>query len=139
MIPRTCRAWKIVPSALAGGGDPPGRQSRFSKFCGCGPSIRSGARTSWRCSSAGRGRISTSKVGRILTYLKARGQLVEPLRNGVKARRGPRPRPYAVRKPQDYRVEQPGDLCRWSRWMYGPFRAWCRSTLREGTWSLAGT
>ena len=55
-------------------------------------------------------RISTSKVGRILTHLKARGRLVEPLRNGVKARRCPRPRPYAVRKPQDYRIEQPGDL-----------------------------
>ena len=55
-------------------------------------------------------RVSTSKVGRILTYLKARGRLIEPLRNGVKVRRHPRPRPYAVRKPKDYRVEQPGDL-----------------------------
>ena len=55
-------------------------------------------------------RVSTSKVGRILTYLKARGRLIEPLRNGVKVRRRPRPRPYAVRKPKDYRVEQPGDL-----------------------------
>ncbi len=55
-------------------------------------------------------RISTSMVGRILTHLKARGRLVEPLRNGVKARRRPRPRPYAVRKPKDYRIEQPGDL-----------------------------
>ena len=54
-------------------------------------------------------RVSTSKVGRI-PYLKARGRLIEPLRNGVKVRRRPRPRPYAVRKPKDYRVEQPGDL-----------------------------
>ncbi len=55
-------------------------------------------------------RIATSTVGRILTHLKARGQLVEPLRNGVKARRRPRPRPHAVRKPKDYAVLQPGDL-----------------------------
>ncbi len=55
-------------------------------------------------------RVSTSMVGRILTHLKARGRLVEPLRNGVKVRRRPRPRPYAVRKPKDYRIEQPGDL-----------------------------
>lgn len=55
-------------------------------------------------------RISTSMIGRILTHLKARGRLVEPLRNGVKARRRLRSRPYAVRKPKDYRIERPGDL-----------------------------
>ena len=111
MIPRSCRVWKIVPTALAGGDDPPGRQSRCSKSCGCGASTRAGARTSWPCCSAGRAAgIATSTVGRILTHLKARGQLVEPLRNGVKARRRPRPRPHAVRKPKDYAVLQPGDL-----------------------------
>ena len=55
-------------------------------------------------------RISTSMVGRILTHLKKRGRLVEPLPNGRMARRRLRPRPYAVRKPNDYRVERPGDL-----------------------------
>jgi putative transposase len=54
--------------------------------------------------------VSTSMVGRILTYLKKRGVLVEPLRRGVRVG-GPRPpRPWAVRKPRDWRVEQPGDL-----------------------------
>ena len=41
---------------------------------------------------------------------KCEHRLIEPLRNGVKVRGHPRPRPYAVRKPKDYRVEQPGDL-----------------------------
>jgi len=55
-------------------------------------------------------RLSTSMVGRILSYLKKRGVLVEPLRPGIRVR-GPRPpRPWAVRKPRDWRVEQPGDL-----------------------------
>jgi len=54
--------------------------------------------------------VSTSMVGRILSYLKKRGVLVEPPRRGVRVR-GPRPpRPWAVRKPRDWRVEQPGDL-----------------------------
>ncbi len=55
-------------------------------------------------------RVSTSMVGRILTHLKKRGRLVEPLPNGRTARRGLWSRPYAVRKPKDYRVERPGDL-----------------------------
>src|SRR3989304_6206038 len=50
-------------------------------------------------------------VGRILTQLKARGRLVEPLPNGFKARqRRSWARPYAVRKPSGYSVQQPGDL-----------------------------
>ena len=50
-------------------------------------------------------------VGRILTQLKARGRLVEPLPNGFKARqRRSWSRPYAVRKPSGYSVQQPGDL-----------------------------
>jgi transposase InsO family protein len=52
--------------------------------------------------------VSTSMVGRILTYLKARGRLVEPPRRALNSHR--RPRPYAVRKPKDYSVSQPGDL-----------------------------
>lgn len=55
-------------------------------------------------------RISTSLVGRILTRLKARGVLREPPRSGISARKRPRPRPYALRKPQDYPVKEPGDL-----------------------------
>jgi transposase InsO family protein len=51
-----------------------------------------------------------SMVGRILTTLKARGGLREPPRYAISARRPPRPRPYALRKPQGYRVQAPGDL-----------------------------
>lgn len=53
---------------------------------------------------------SASMVGRILRRLKDRGVLQEPIRNHVSAhRRGVR-RPYAVRKPKDYHIAQPGDL-----------------------------
>ena len=56
-------------------------------------------------------RFSTSMVGRILTQLKRQGRLVEPPRSGVPgSRRALRPRPYAVRKPKQYAVSQPGDL-----------------------------
>ena len=55
--------------------------------------------------------LSTSMVGRILRELKQRGVLVEPLRSGSRRpRRALRPRPYAVRKPKEYRALQPGDL-----------------------------
>lgn len=54
--------------------------------------------------------VSTSMVGRILKHLKARGVLKEPPRRKVSARRGRRPRPYAVRKPKGYPVQKPGDL-----------------------------
>lgn len=49
-------------------------------------------------------------VGRILARLKQRGVLVEPVRNPVSARKPSAPRPWAIRKPQDYRVQRPGDL-----------------------------
>ena len=55
-------------------------------------------------------RVSTSMVGRILTHLKKRGLLVEPLGRGWRVRRPRPPRPWATRKPRDYTVEQPGDL-----------------------------
>src|SRR3972149_5082131 len=55
-------------------------------------------------------KVSTSMVGRILTYLKKRGLLIEPLPRGFRVRRPRPPRPWATRKPRDYRVEQPGDL-----------------------------
>jgi putative transposase len=54
--------------------------------------------------------VSTSMVGRILGRLRERGVLVEPPRQPVSARRRPYPRPYAVRKPKEYVVKQPGDL-----------------------------
>jgi putative transposase len=54
--------------------------------------------------------VSTSMVGRILNRLKQRGVLVEPPRQPVSARRRVPPRPYAVRKPKEYVVKQPGDL-----------------------------
>ncbi|MGH9512902.1 MAG: integrase core domain-containing protein [Terriglobales bacterium] len=55
--------------------------------------------------------ISTSMLGRILTWLKRQGRLVEPPRPGVPgSRRALRPRPYAVRKPRQYAVSIPGDL-----------------------------
>ena len=50
-------------------------------------------------------------VGRILTRLKRQGPLVEPPCTGVPgSRRALRPRPYAVRKPKQYAVFEPGDL-----------------------------
>ena len=53
---------------------------------------------------------SVSMVGRILTHLRATGQLREPPAPGVRVRRRPVARPYAVRKPKAYLVTQPGDL-----------------------------
>jgi transposase InsO family protein len=54
--------------------------------------------------------VSTSMVGRILLRLRERGVLVEPPRQPMSARKRPWLRPYAVRKPRDYRVALPGDL-----------------------------
>src|SRR6266851_2357123 len=56
--------------------------------------------------------VSTSMVGRILAYWKRRGVLHEPPRPALlrQARRKLRKRPWAIRKPKYWRVEQPGDL-----------------------------
>jgi putative transposase len=56
--------------------------------------------------------VSTSMVGRILANLKRRGALHEPPRAAVlrRERRKLRNRPWAVRKPKYWRIEQPGDL-----------------------------
>ncbi|MDP2744819.1 MAG: integrase core domain-containing protein [Dehalococcoidia bacterium] len=54
--------------------------------------------------------VSTSMVGRILTRLKARGVLREPLHSGISTRKRLWRRPYAVRKPKGYEVKEPGDL-----------------------------
>lgn len=54
--------------------------------------------------------VSTSMVGRILKHLKATGQLVEPLRGQISARKRVLKRVWARRKPKDYEVKEPGDL-----------------------------
>lgn len=53
--------------------------------------------------------VSESTVGRILSYLKRRGDLVEPRRRAISSKRRIQ-RPYAVRKPKDYIPKSPGDL-----------------------------
>jgi transposase InsO family protein len=53
---------------------------------------------------------SASTVGRILKKLKQRGVLKEPLPNHISAGKSQRQRPYAIRKPKDYVVEEPGDI-----------------------------
>jgi transposase InsO family protein len=56
--------------------------------------------------------VSISMVGRILVQLKRRGMLHEPPKPALllRARRKLRKRPWAVRKPKYWRIEQPGDL-----------------------------
>ena len=56
--------------------------------------------------------VSTSMVGRILVDLKRHGVLHEPPKPTVlrQARRKLRNRPWAIRKPKHWRIEQPGDL-----------------------------
>ena len=46
----------------------------------------------------------------VLSYLKARGVLKEPPRNGISTRKRLWRRPYAVRKPKGYLVVEPGNL-----------------------------
>jgi transposase InsO family protein len=53
--------------------------------------------------------LSVSMVGRILSSLRARGQLVEP-RGRSSARKRLPPRPYAQRTPRDYTPRALGDL-----------------------------
>jgi len=54
--------------------------------------------------------VSTSMVGRLLTRLKASGQLREPPHHRIVPRRRALRRPYAIRKPTGYVVQHPGDL-----------------------------
>ena len=53
--------------------------------------------------------LSVSMIGRILATLKRRGLLVEPLAARLRPR-SRHARPYAIRKPQEHPVTQPGDL-----------------------------
>jgi putative transposase len=55
-------------------------------------------------------RVSASMVGRILRRMKERGVLKEPIPNHVSARKRPRQRPFATRKPKDYPVQETGDI-----------------------------
>lgn len=52
---------------------------------------------------------SSSTVGRILRYLRRRGDLIEPRRRAISGKRRLQ-RPYAIRKPKNYTTKQPGDL-----------------------------
>jgi putative transposase len=52
---------------------------------------------------------SASTVGRVLRNLKRRGVVVEPVRRAISATRKVR-RPYAMRKPKEYKPLIPGDL-----------------------------
>lgn len=54
--------------------------------------------------------LSVSMTGRLLERLRHSGELVEPRLRGVAAKRRRPPRPHAVRMPQGYAVERPGDL-----------------------------
>ena len=54
-------------------------------------------------------RVAVTRVGRILAYLKQTGKLKEPRRR-LSAHRRAWKRPYATRKPRDYRPGLPGDL-----------------------------
>ena len=54
--------------------------------------------------------LSTSKVGRILRHLRQTGQLRDPVVTRVARQKRAQQRPYAIRKPKDYVVKEPGDL-----------------------------
>jgi len=53
--------------------------------------------------------ISESTIGRILSYLKVRGEIIQPARK-VKAKKVSRKRLFAVRKPSEYKAMNPGDI-----------------------------
>jgi putative transposase len=55
-------------------------------------------------------KVSAPTVGRMLRALREKGQLVEPKRKAISAKRGRLRRLYAVRKPKDYVARLPGDL-----------------------------
>ena len=93
-------------------------------------------------------RTSVSTVGRIIVRLKARGVLLEPLRNGIRQykKRG-LSRPHAVRKPRDYAIRRPpGTWCRSTRstcrryigTMCGRCPARLSSSSPPATWFPAG-
>ena len=54
--------------------------------------------------------LSVSMAGRIISYLKKRNVLREPVMHKVSAHKRLSRRPYAVRKPKEYKAKLPGDL-----------------------------
>ncbi len=54
--------------------------------------------------------LSVSMVGRILRRLRGSGDLREPVRRRMSVRQRRWQRPYAIRRPPDWRIERPGDL-----------------------------
>ena len=57
-------------------------------------------------------KVFTSMVGRILSYLKARGVPKEAPGPSIPTRRRPRQRPYTVRKPREHQAIAHGDIVR---------------------------
>jgi putative transposase len=53
---------------------------------------------------------SSATVGRIMSFLKRTGQLIEPRGRPISTRQRRRQRPYAVRKPRQYQPSLPGEL-----------------------------
>jgi transposase len=78
-------------------------------------------------------RLSTSMVGRILTRLRAAGDLREPARRRMSVRARRWPRPYAVRRPVDWAVDRPGDLVELDTLDVRPVpgRIWKQFTARD--------
>jgi putative transposase len=76
--------------------------------------------------------MSASRIGRILSYLKRTGQLVEGL-GPVKTRRARRVRPHATRKPRSYEVRAPGDIVQIDTLEIRPVpgRRWFQFTARD--------
>ena len=84
--------------------------------------------------------VSTSMVGRILAKLKARGVLREAPRAAISTRKRAFRRPYAVRKPKGYAVDQPGDLVQVDTLDVRPVPGVaCSNTSPPATSSPAGT
>jgi len=54
--------------------------------------------------------VSASMVGRVLARLRRSGELHEPRRRRMSVHQRRWLRPYAIRRPADWRVERPGDL-----------------------------
>jgi transposase InsO family protein len=55
-------------------------------------------------------KTSESTVGRILGYLKRRGEIIDPYAKSISSKKRTSQRPHAVRKPKDYEATEPGDI-----------------------------
>jgi len=63
-------------------------------------------------------RVSTSMVAGSSAASRI-GVCSEPVSNHISARKGRPERPYAIRKPKDYAVKEPGDWSNWTPWTSG--------------------